>query len=305
MTPEQITPVRCDCQLWQPGSTGKRHRDNVPGVLALDGAAKSFVCSSLANPAASHMLVMMANLQTLYLRTAMLGRDSSCILCLLSCSYKTQVPTRRRKGRNNRTIIIAASRANSLRARGKGKVWWTGWSKGSYLESWPVHKSFLFFTWSRHVCSQDTAWLWAGTRGQAPPLGSLGWAKECLIWQSSSKVAARGWSLASDSECWKRQLWGTQELTAFQQSLLRFCDSFYSSCQEPTCTGALLYGALYGAPTKQSLCLTKSQHTEKWRSGGALPEASDGVGTKPGQGAFLPVVSSLRPCTPPNPYHAD
>lgn len=102
-----------------------------------------FVCSSLANPAASHVLVMMANVQTLYLRTAMLGRAFPCILCLLSCSYETQVPTRRKRGRNNRTIVTA-SRTTSVRARGKGKVRWIGWSKGSYLESWPVHKSFLF-----------------------------------------------------------------------------------------------------------------------------------------------------------------
>lgn len=57
----------------------------LPGALALDGAVRLGVCSSLANPEASHVLIIMTNLQSpLCFHSAVLGSASllyfACIL---------------------------------------------------------------------------------------------------------------------------------------------------------------------------------------------------------------------------------
>lgn len=78
--PGPLAPVRHD-----DANTAKKHRIELPGALALNGAVRFCVCSSLANPKASHVLIIMTNPQSpLQFYSAVLGSASllyfACIL---------------------------------------------------------------------------------------------------------------------------------------------------------------------------------------------------------------------------------
>lgn len=142
----------------------------------------------------------------------MLGRASPHILCLLYCRYKMLVPTRRKR-RNNRTILIAASWGKFLRAGGNSKVRRTWWSKG---------RSCLTLGWhSGPSCS-------SGLSG----MGKEGSHVAVRQQRSSRRMWSCLWLKA-----WKHQLWDIEEQAAVQWSLLRFCGSSRSSCQHPLAPG--------------------------------------------------------------------
>lgn len=209
-----------------------------------------------------------------------------------------------KKGEKQQDHPIAASWGNSLRAGRNSKLKWTGWSKGNCLASWPVNKSFLFFTLSRWGCSQSSAWFWASA-GARPLLWPL-WCGQRSV--SSSSHAAKAsqenvvlpliWSFEKPS----LSHWAADSFSTVADSfsaVRQLCSSL--STLQPYLRGLSGYWSIHKAVSGFVEVMAWSVKREKRKSDSALPETIDGAGAKLGQVTYLLAVS----CTPPNPYHAE
>lgn len=122
------------------GNTTKRHRIDLPGVLAPDGAVKFCVCSSLANPAASHVSIIMTNPQSFAFS---LCHAWQCLpFCTLLAFLQVEMlilNSGRKRGDNRTTTAVAnvgSPWAPGERARSDGL------HGAEEVMSWPAHRSF-------------------------------------------------------------------------------------------------------------------------------------------------------------------
>lgn len=138
----------CTRQVWW-GNTGEWHRIDLTGVLAPDGSVKLRVCSSVANPAVSYVLVITMNPESFIFSPCHAWQCLPFCPLLAFCQVEMLVPNRGGKEGDNRSTTVVAH---------VGSPWEQGETATSEelceveeVMSWPADGSFLFFTWSRQV----------------------------------------------------------------------------------------------------------------------------------------------------------